>query len=111
MSVVEIMVTGPKDDIERIAGHLLGSRLVACAQMWSIHSRYWWQGELEEADEIRMAAHTRRELADRVSACVRQLHPYDVPCVLVIPVDTGNQSYESWVYVNTEDLGNGTGQK
>lgn len=101
MNAVEIVVTGPREWMESCAAELLDARLIACAQMWTIYSRYWWEGHIEEADEVRVAMHATREAADSVSSHVRDNHPYEVPCVLIAPLDEGNQAYLRWIHEST----------
>jgi periplasmic divalent cation tolerance protein len=82
----------------RIARPMVEERLAACVNIVpDLVSVYRWRDELEEAAEVLLIIKTR---ADRVEACrarLRELHPYDVPEFLVLPVAGGAPDYLRWV--------------
>ena len=80
---------------------LVSERLAACGHHQPIRSVYRWQGALHEERELRVALHTRAALLDAIIERVRQAHPYDVPCVLAVPVIGGDQAYLDWVLAET----------
>lgn len=98
-AVCEVVVTA--DDPEWLASftrRLVEDRLVACGQVvTAVRSTYRWKGAVEEATEARVALHTRVELVDAVVERAAREHPYDVPCVLALPVLGGNPDYLAWV--------------
>ncbi len=98
-TVCEVVVTA--DDPEWLASftrRLVEDRLVACGQVVAaVRSTYRWKGAVEEATEARVALHTRVELVDAVVERAAREHPYDVPCVLALPVLGGNPDYLAWV--------------
>lgn len=82
---------------DAIAGALLERRLVACVQVLGpMTSRYWWKGSIEVAEEWLCLAKTTAARADEVVAAIRDLHPYDVPELLVSPVG-GFDAYLAWI--------------
>jgi periplasmic divalent cation tolerance protein len=101
--VVEVVVTGP--DAGWLAGYtrtLVEERLAACGhQLAAIRSVYRWEGEVHDDAEARVALHTRRSLVPALTARTRELHPYDVPCVLALPVTGGDPDYLAWVLAET----------
>ncbi|MDR3439454.1 divalent-cation tolerance protein CutA [Telmatospirillum sp.] len=85
-----------------IARTLLEGRLIACANvLGGAHSLYWWDGNIEEAEETVMIAKTTTsraaEVVDKVLAC----HPYDCPCVVTLPITGGNPAFLSWIRTET----------
>lgn len=83
---------------------LVEERLAACGQVIeSIRSIYRWEGAVQEETEARVALHTRRSLVDAIVARAAELHPYDVPCVLALPVVAGNPAYLAWLAAETAD--------
>jgi periplasmic divalent cation tolerance protein len=64
-------------------------------------SIYWWQGKLEQAQEAVLIAKTRAELFPALSARVKQLHSYDCPCVVALPIADGNPDYLAWIVAET----------
>ena len=70
-----------------VADALLAARLAACVQIIGpIESRYWWQGEREQATEWLCLVKTRTALVDDVVAAVRAHHSYDTPEVIATPI-------------------------
>lgn len=87
---------------QKVAEHLVTAKLAACVNLTApITSVYEWQGKLERGAEIAAFIKTRRALVDQVIAETRPLHPYTVPCFLVLPIETGNADYLAWVRAQT----------
>ncbi len=77
---------------------LLEERLVACANVVpGITSIYRWEGEVHEEAEVLVVLKTRASLVPTLIARVEELHPYDVPEVLALPVLAGYDPYLEWV--------------
>ncbi len=92
------------DCAERIATAALDRRLAACANIGSgVTSHYTWRGAREKETEVPLALKTRATLFRALSALVRDLHPYDVPCVLAHPVSMVMEDYRDWVFAETRD--------
>ena len=103
MAAVMVYVTCRDEaEAERIARAALGERLAACANiLGAVRSLYWWQGKLEEAGEIALLLKTRQDLADKLTARVRELHSYDVPDISALPIVAGNPDYLAWIAAET----------
>jgi periplasmic divalent cation tolerance protein len=103
--ICEVVVTGP--DMAQLADftrRLLDDRLVACGQhITSVRSLYRWNGAIQDDHEARVALHTRRSLVDEIVARADRDHPYDVPCVLALPVVAANPAYVDWVLAETAE--------
>lgn len=84
-------------EAEKLAKHVLGLRLAACANAWPLKSWYWWQGRLEQAEEAALLLKTREELLPRLEHELRRVHTYDVPCVVAWPIAAGSRDYLAWV--------------
>jgi periplasmic divalent cation tolerance protein len=101
----EVVVTAP--DADWLAGFtrtLVEERLAACGQTGTaVRSIYRWQGEVHDDSEARVALHTRRSLVPAIVARAEQLHPYDVPCVIALPLVGGNPAYLRWIAEQTTD--------
>ena len=81
---------------------LVEERLAACGQLIEpIRSIYRWDGAVHDEAEARVAVHTRRALVDAIVARADELHPYDVPCVLAVPLTGGNPAYLAWLAAET----------
>ncbi|MBN1106533.1 MAG: divalent-cation tolerance protein CutA [Deltaproteobacteria bacterium] len=87
-----------RDDARRMAGALVEKRLAACAQIAGpILSVYWWKGRMEEAEEWLLILKTRKDLYDRLEGEIRELHPYDVPEIVAVPLAAGSPDYLRWI--------------
>ncbi len=97
------MVTAPSMLQARdLARNLLEERLVACVNLVpAVGSMYWWEGRIEEAEEVLMILKTHASLLDRLIGRVRELHPYRVPEVLSWPLGPGNPEYLEWLASET----------
>ncbi|MBC7104475.1 MAG: divalent-cation tolerance protein CutA [Firmicutes bacterium] len=85
-----------------LARALVAERLVACANVVpQIFSFYWWEGRLCEEQEALILAKTTAEKCQEVVARVRELHTYQVPAVLCLPVAGGNADFLEWVRTET----------
>jgi periplasmic divalent cation tolerance protein len=93
-----VTTTATKSDAQAIATAVVGKRLAACAQIIGpITSTYWWQGNIETAEEWLCIMKSRQDLYDELEKAIRQAHPYDVPEILAVPVVQGSQDYLEWM--------------
>ena len=99
----EVVVTAA--DADWLAGftrRLVSDRLAACGHVVErIRSVYRWDGAVQDEPEARVALHTRTALVPEIVARADAEHPYEVPCVLALPVAAGNPAYLDWVRAET----------
>jgi periplasmic divalent cation tolerance protein len=98
-----VFVTVPsREDGERIAEPLVGEQLAACVNIVGpIRSIYRWQGEICRDDEHLLLIKTTRARYAALEARVKQLHSYDVPEVVALPIEMGSAAYLEWVRAMT----------
>jgi uncharacterized protein involved in tolerance to divalent cations len=98
-----VFVTTPAGETaESIAEHLVKERLVACCNLLpGVRSIYHWKGEVCRDDEVLLVMKTRRDLFEKLRARVVELHSYDVPEVIALPIVAGHQPYLDWLYEET----------
>jgi len=90
-------------EAERAGRAMLEARLAACVNILpGMVSHYWWQGEIERADEVMMIIKTQASLVEAVHEAVRGAHPYVTPSFLVLPVESGDPDYLAWLRAATE---------
>ncbi len=83
---------------DRIATALVDAKLAACVSISpEVRSVYRWQGQIERSDEVLMTIKTKQEAYDRLEAALRELHPYDVPEIVAVPVTSGLADYVAWI--------------
>jgi periplasmic divalent cation tolerance protein len=98
-AVHAVLVTAPDaESAERLATALVEERLAACANLVSgVTSIYRWEGKLERAGEVLLILKTSEARLPELLARVAELHPYEVPEVLALPVRAGYPPYLRWV--------------
>jgi periplasmic divalent cation tolerance protein len=86
-----------------VAEALVSAKLAACVNITApMTSLYEWQGKLECGPEVAAFIKTRRSLVEAAMAAARKLHPYTVPCFLVLPIEAANPDYLAWARAQTE---------
>ncbi len=85
-----------------IARKLIESRLAACVNIGApTGSIYHWRGRIETANEVPLVIKTRSALYGHVEAAIRDIHPYDTPEVVAIPIVDGDARYLEWIAAET----------
>jgi len=85
-----------------IADAVVGERLAACVHVAGpVTSIYHWQGRVEQAREWTCQMKTTPERAEGLIARIRDLHAYEVPEILVLPVLSGEPAYLEWLAAST----------
>ncbi|MFC1948797.1 divalent-cation tolerance protein CutA [Chloroflexota bacterium] len=103
MQYCSIYVTaGSEDEARRIGRTLVEEKLAACVNILPVTSIYRWEENIEEEGEFVMFVKTKGRLADKVIARVRELHSYDVPCIVALPIAKGNPDYLKWIEETTQ---------
>ena len=104
--VVVVLTTVPdRQSGERLAGTLVDERRVACGNLVDgVTSIYRWEGAVETTSELLLLLKTRRELVPALFERVAQLHPYEVPELVVLPVDAVSHAYSRWIREETTEV-------
>jgi len=87
-----------KADAEKIARSLVAEKLAACVQILGpLTSYFHWQGKLDTAGEYLCLIKSRNDLFAELETAIKDLHPYEVPEILAIPVVKGGKEYLEWM--------------
>lgn len=86
-----------RDQAQSLARKLLELRLVGCVQITSCESMYHWQGKIESSHEYLCLMKTRVDLFDDLQQVIEELHPYEIPEILVTSITAANVSYLAWL--------------
>ena len=99
-----VLITAPSsEEGEAIARALVEEKLAACVNVIpSVTSLYRWRGELQREGEVLLVVKSRRGLFDRLAARVRELHSYQVPEIIALPVIVGDEDYLRWLSETTQ---------
>ncbi|WP_022683029.1 divalent-cation tolerance protein CutA [Sphingobium bisphenolivorans] len=100
MSGVALVYTlfGSAEVAERIARQLVEERLAACANiLGAATSIYEWNGALEQSAEVPVLLKTTPSRRDALMERLGELHDYDVPAIVALPVDAAHPPFARWV--------------
>jgi len=83
---------------ESLAQALVEKKLAACvSQIPGMRSSYPWQGQIEHADEIGLLIKTRADRMQALLLCIHELHPYELPEIVAVPMVQGSRAYFDWM--------------
>ena len=94
--VIETTIDNDKD-ARKIASELIDLGLAACVQMNSIESTFIWNDSPMRDDEYLLRIKTSVAMFDECEALINQLHPYECPEIIAIPIISGSISYLNWM--------------
>jgi periplasmic divalent cation tolerance protein len=104
-TIVILVTTSSIDEARKIGQILVEERLVACCNIvQSVESIFKWQGKLHIEREVLMICKTREDLFSMVEKRVKELHSYEVPEIIALPITQGSKSYLDWVAKETETI-------
>ncbi|HAX74931.1 MAG TPA: divalent-cation tolerance protein CutA [Cyanobacteria bacterium UBA11372] len=93
-----VMVTAAsRDEAEAIAQNLVASKLAACVSIMPIRSIYTWQGQVHNEEEWQLLIKTDLALFETLEAKIRQLHSYELPEIIALPIVTASAPYLAWI--------------
>lgn len=102
-ALVALSTVGSAEDARRIARALVERRLAACVSVVpGLTSVYSWKGAVETGDEVLLVIKTRRARFEDLRAALVELHPYDLPELIALPVEAGHAPYLDWLAAGTE---------
>lgn len=104
-----MLITGPDpESLRRLVRAVVEEGLAACANVVpAVTSVYRWQGELMEEGEALAVLKTTADVLPELERRVLELHPYEVPEFVTLPVESGSEAYLEWVEACVEGSGDG----
>ena len=95
--------TSSLDEAKKIAHILVKEKLASCVNIIpNITSIYEWKDEICEESEYLILIKTRKELFEKVKNCILENHSYELPGILMFPVEAGFKDYLEWISENTK---------
>ncbi|MDH5390545.1 MAG: divalent-cation tolerance protein CutA [Candidatus Bathyarchaeota archaeon] len=106
MSYVVVIITTPnKEEAVKIVRSLLKERLIACANILGpVSSLFWWQGKIDEENEFLVFMKSHKNLFERLSERVTEIHSYDVPEIIALPIIEGSPPYLDWLRASLQPV-------
>ena len=96
--IVVLMTAANREEAGRIAEMLVSERLAACVQVLpEIQSVYHWQGEVARDSEVLLLAKTTLDGFDELDRAVREIHSYQTPEIVALPVTAISEPYLAWL--------------
>ena len=104
-NAIIVMVTcSNAEEADTIATALLEEHLVACVNIAGrIRSLYHWQGAIARESESLLLMKTQQERFEALSRRVKELHSYEVPEIIAMPIQVGNPDYLEWIRESTQE--------
>ena len=94
---IVLTTTATREDAGKIARALVERRLAACVNLVAIESVYRWKDEVESAEEWLLVIKTTAAAYDHVHAAIKELHTYDLPECVLLPIESGSEDYLAWI--------------
>lgn len=94
---IVLTTTGTREEAGKIARSLVERRLAACVNVVEIESVYRWKEAVESAEEWLLLIKTTAEAFAQVQAAIQELHTYDLPECVVLPIENGSEDYLAWI--------------
>jgi len=96
--VVIFVTTGANEEAHKIASVLLNQRKVACVNIVpKVNSFFWWEDKIDLAQESLLIIKTKASLLNEIVSLVKEVHSYDTPEIIALPVLGGNPAYLEWI--------------
>ena len=99
--LIALITTSNEEEAVHISRTLVEERLIACANRIPVRSMYRWKGKIENDQEVMLICKTTEEHLDKLIKRIKELHSYDVPEIVAIPVVGGSDDYIKWVEEST----------
>lgn len=97
------ITTKNKEEARKIGRELVENKLAACVNIIdNMNSIYWWKGEIQDDTETVLIAKTKEGLVQELIKKVKEMHSYDCPCIVSLPIKSGNKEYLKWIEKNTK---------
>lgn len=96
--VVIFVTASTEEEAKKIESTLLDQRKAACVNIiLGIKSSFWWKGEIETAQEVLLVIKTKTSKLNEIIRIVKEIHSYETPEVIALPIIGGNEDYLRWI--------------
>ena len=96
--IVLFITTATAEEAQQISKVLVNQRKAACVNIVpKVSSLFWWQDKLDSAQESLLIVKTKASQLNEIVRLVKELHSYDIPEIIALPIVGGNQDYLEWI--------------
>jgi periplasmic divalent cation tolerance protein len=97
-SIVVLITVGSEEEARKIARLLVKERKAACVNIVpGVDSLFRWKGKVDSARESLLLVKTRASLFPEIISLVKQIHSYEVPEIIALPIIDGSEDYLKWL--------------
>ena len=100
--IVVVTLCDRVDIANKIIERLLEKKLVAGSQITKVHSKYWWNNQLEECDEYKLEFRTKESLFFEIKDEIDKIHNYEVAEISNYEITYANSEFLKWIDDNTQ---------
>jgi len=94
---VVVLCTAPPNHSGRIARLIVEERLAACVNISQVRSTFVWRGKVDEEAEDLLIIKTVDLLVEKLAGRIREVHPYELPEIVTLPIVGGDEGYLEWI--------------
>ncbi|MBU1086052.1 MAG: divalent-cation tolerance protein CutA [Candidatus Omnitrophica bacterium] len=100
--IVVFVTAGSDQEADLLREKLLAAKLAACVSKTNVNSMFFWENKIQTENEVLLIIKTKYSLYSELEALVRQLHSYDLPEIIALPIISGSKPYLEWINENTK---------
>lgn len=101
MNIVTLQVTcANEEEAVAVSSAILNAKLAACVKRQPITSAFWWNGKIDNSQEVLLIIETVAEMFDVIEAKIKEIHSYDTFVLLEYPVSRASAGVEAWLEEN-----------
>ncbi len=100
--VVILVTVANQEQADAIAHALVSEHLAACVNIVGpVRSVYYWEDQVQQDQELLLVIKTQAGLFERVAVRVKELHSYQTPEIIALPITAGSEAYLAWLSAAT----------
>ena len=103
--LVVLCTTPNRDTAQKIADTLVGRKLCACVNVvGGVLSTFFWKSEVCREEEVLLIIKTSSSIYEELEQTIKEIHPYELPEIIALPIVAGDKEYLEWIDKNTNKL-------
>jgi len=96
--IIVLITVGSEEEAHKIAELLVNEKKAACVNIVpGVDSLFWWEGKLDSARESLLLVKTKASLFPEIISLVKEIHSYEVPEIIALPIIAGSEDYLKWL--------------